>query len=314
MRHYLEYILLLFAGFLFRCFPLKIGLMIGRFLGRFVFEIDIEHRQIALKNIQLAKGLILYGDKEQRHKEDNIANINIEANRHSALSVVKKVYLGLGMSMAEFFYIPRVNKDYIERFITIEGKENLDSAMLQGRGVIMVFGHIGSWELNNAIYGILGYPTVAVAFQQNNRMTDKIINRYRQYHGVKVVYDDTPYQDLVAILKSGCILALVSDQDAGSRGVFVDFLGRPASTAKGPAILAMRTGAPLMINMLIRESNGMHRLIFKGPLEISNTGNFKKDVLINTKLWSDVIEDCVKAYPEQWFWLHRRWKTQRGEL
>lgn len=300
MRHYLEYILLLTIGFLFRCFPLKIGLMIGRFLGRLVFAIDIEHRQIALKNIQLAKGLILHGDTDT------------EASRHSALSMVKKVYLGLGMLMAEFFYIPRVHKDYIERFITIEGKENLDSAMSQGKGVIMVFGHIGSWELNNAIYGILGYPTTAVAFQQNNRMTDRIINKYRQYHGVKVVYDDTLYQDLVAILKSGCILALVSDQDAGTRGVFVDFLGRPASTAKGPAILAMRTGAPLMISMLIRESNNMHRLIFKGPLEISNTGNFKKDVLINTKLWSDVLEDCVKAYPEQWFWLHRRWKTQGG--
>lgn len=300
MRHYLEYILLLTAGFLFRCFPLKIGLMIGRFLGRLVFAIDIEHRQIALKNIQLAKGLILHG------------NTDTKTNRHSALSMVKKVYLGLGMSMAEFFYIPRVHKDYIKRFITIEGKENLDSAMSQGKGVIMVFGHIGSWELNNAIYGILGYPTTAVAFQQNNRMTDRIINKYRQYHGVKVVYDDTQYQDLVAILKSGCILALVSDQDAGTRGVFVDFLGRPASTAKGPAILAMRTGAPLMISMLIRESNNMHRLIFKGPLEISNTGNFKKDVLINTKLWSNVLEDCVKAYPEQWFWLHRRWKTQGG--
>lgn len=291
MRYYLEYISLLMVAAIFRYLPLKAGLKLGAFLGKLAWRIDREHRRIALKNIELAVGLAV--------------------NKSQSQKLVKMVYLNLGRSMAEFFYMPRVKRSYLEGYVHIEGKEILDSALAQGKGVILVLGHFGNWELNNAIYGLLGYPITAVAFKQNNPLTDKVINQYRQCQGVRVIYDQTPYSELAAILRKGQILALVADQDAGSHGVFVDFLGRPASTAKGPAVLALRTGAPLIVSLLIRQKNNCHHLIFKGPLKIVRSGEFKNDLWLNTRSWSRVIEDSIRDYPDQWFWLHRRWKTSQ---
>ncbi len=288
MKKYIEYCLLKILEIVFSLFSFRISRKIGMCIGGIAYLFDRQHRLIAKENL-----CAVFKDKKEQ-----------EVDR-----IIKRVYLNLGQSLAEFFYIPWVDREFVDRFVEIKGKEHMDSALAQGRGVINVIGHFGNWELINPIYSVLDYPLTAVAYPQNNRLTNEVINQYRTSSGAVVVTHREPYKNLVEILKNKGLLFLVADQDAGEHGIFVDFLGKQASTARGPAILASRTSAPIIITCLIRKRAG-YQMTMSRPLELVKTDNWKEDVLINTRLWCKVLEDYIYQYPDQWFWLHRRWKTQ----
>jgi KDO2-lipid IV(A) lauroyltransferase len=258
-------------------------------LGGIAYLVDRSHRRIARENLYS-----VFKD-EKGEKIDKI---------------IKRVYLNLGQNLAEFFYIPWVDRRFVDRFVEIKGKKYIDRAFAQGKGVINVVGHFGNWELINPIYRVFNYPLTAVAYPQNNKLTNELINQYRTSSGAMIVSNEEPYKNLVEILRQGGLLLLVADQDAGGNGIFVDFLGKQASTAKGPAILALRTSAPIIITCLVRNGSG-YQMIMSKPLELVKTGNWKEDVLINTRLWCKVLEEYIYQYPDQWFWLHRRWKTKK---
>ncbi|MDI6781819.1 MAG: lysophospholipid acyltransferase family protein [bacterium] len=290
MRKYIEFYLLKIFETVFSLFSFRISRWIGMCIGGIVFLVDQQHRLIARKNL-----CAVFRDK-------NLQEID---------RIIKKVYFNLGQSLAEFFYIPWVDREFVNRFVEIKGKEYMDRALAQGKGVINVVGHFGNWELINPIYRVFNYPLTAVAYPQNNKLTNEVINQYRTSSGAVIVSNEEPYKNLVEILRQGGLLSLVADQDAGDHGIFVDFLGKQASTVKGPAILALRTSAPIIVTCLIRNGAG-YQMIMSKPLEIVRTGNWKEDVLMNTRLWCKVLEDYIYQYPDQWFWLHRRWKTIEG--
>lgn len=287
MRRYVEYYFLKTLETVFNLFSLGISRRIGMCIGRIAYLVDRSHRLIARENLCAV------------FKNKKLQEID---------KIIKRVYLNLGQSLAEFFYIPWINRGFVDKFVEIKGKEYMDRALAQGRGVINVVGHFGNWELINPIYRVFDYPLTAVAYPQNNKLTNEVINQYRTSTGAVIVSNEEPYKNLVEILRKGRLLSLVADQDAGDHGIFVDFLGKQASTAKGPAILALRTPAPIIITCLVRKGSG-YQMIMSEPLEIVKTGNWKEDVLINTRLWCKVLEDHIQQYPDQWFWLHRRWKT-----
>lgn len=289
-KHIVEYYFLKILETIFSLFPLGINRRIGACLGMIAYLVDRSHRLVARENL-----CAVFKDKKPQ-----------EINR-----IIKNVYCNLGQSLAEFFYIPRIDKKFVNKFVEIKGKEHLDNALLQGKGVINVFGHFGNWELINPIYRIFNYPLTAVAYPQNNKLTNEVINQYRTSSGAVIISNDEPYKSLVDILGKEGLLVLVADQDAGRHGIFVDFLGKLASTAKGPAILALRTQAPIIVTCLIRKGYG-YQMIISEPLKLVKTGNWKEDVLINTRLWCRVLEEYIYQYPDQWFWLHRRWKTKEA--
>ncbi|PJB30447.1 hypothetical protein CO110_00495 [Candidatus Desantisbacteria bacterium CG_4_9_14_3_um_filter_40_11] len=288
-KHIIEYYFLKILETIFSLFPLGISRRIGACLGMIAYLVDRSHRLVAKENL-----CAVFRDKKLQE----------------ITTIIRRVYVNLGQSLAEFFYIPWINKDFVNKFVEIKGKEHLDTALLQGKGVINVIGHFGNWELINPVYRVFNYPLTAVAYPQNNKLTNEVINQYRTSSGAVIVSNDEPYKNLVGILGKGGLLALVADQDAGSHGIFVDFLGKQASTAKGPAILALRTQAPIIVTCLIRKGRNYQMLISE-PLKVVKTDNWKEDVLINTKLWCKVLEDYIYQYPDQWFWLHRRWKTEK---
>ncbi|MEK7273731.1 MAG: lysophospholipid acyltransferase family protein [Candidatus Desantisbacteria bacterium] len=291
MRKHIEYYFLKILETVFSLFPFRISRKIGMCLGGIAYLFDRRHRLIARENLCAV------------FKDKNLQEID---------KIVKRVYLNLGQNLAEFFYIPWIDRRSVDRFVEINGKEYMDSALAQGKGVINVIGHFGNWELINPIYRVFGYPLTAVAYPQNNELTNEVINQYRTSSGAVIVSKEETYKNLVEILKQGGLLCLAADQDAGGHGIFVDFLGKQASTAKGPAILALRTSAPIIITCLIRKGAG-YQMIMTKPLELVRTGSWKEDVLTNTRLWCKMLEDYIYQYPDQWFWLHRRWKTEQGE-
>jgi KDO2-lipid IV(A) lauroyltransferase len=289
MRKHIEYYFLKFLETVFNLFSFGISRKIGMCLGGIAYLVDRSHRLIARENLYS-----VFKD-EKGEKIDK---------------TIKRVYLNLGQNLAEFFYIPWVDRRFVDRFVEIKGKKYMDRAFAQGKGVINVVGHFGNWELINPIYRVFNYPLTAVAYPQNNKLTNELINQYRTSSGAMIVSNEEPYKNLVEILRQGGLLLLVADQDAGGNGIFVDFLGKQASTAKGPAILALRTSAPIIITCLVRNGSG-YQMIMSKPLELVKTGNWKEDVLINTRLWCKVLEEYIYQYPDQWFWLHRRWKTKK---
>jgi KDO2-lipid IV(A) lauroyltransferase len=182
--------------------------------------------------------------------------------------------------------------------------------MAKGKGVIIVTGHFGNWEIMPITLKIKGYPGAVVGRRIYFEKYDRYLNSLRAYHGVNIIYRDESPRKILKIIRSGGIVGIVADQDVDSvEGVFVDFLGREAYTPAGPAALAKVTGAALIPAFMIRQGS-KHRLIFDRPIELVDTGDKDKDLITNTQAWSDVVASYIRKYPDQWVWMHRRWKTK----
>jgi len=179
------------------------------------------------------------------------------------------------------------------------------SHLNQGLGAVIVTGHLGNWEAAGAAVASLGMPLAAVVKRQSNPEFDRLLVDSRRRIGIEPVYMEDARARLADLVRSGTSVALVADQDAGNRGLFVPFLGRPASTFRGPARLSMSTGAPLFFGAAIREGEG-YRVILE-PVETETSGDDAELEL--TRNWVQRLESWVRRCPDQYFWFHRRWKT-----
>jgi KDO2-lipid IV(A) lauroyltransferase len=179
------------------------------------------------------------------------------------------------------------------------------SHLVSGLGAVIVTGHLGNWEAAGAAVASLGMPLAAVVKRQSNDEFDRLLVDSRRRIGIEPVYMEDSRARLPELIRSGTSVALVADQDAGNRGLFVPFLGRPASTFRGPARLSMSTGAPLFFGSAIREGDG-YRAILE-PVKTDLTGGEAE--LDLTRKWAQRLEAWVRRYPDQYFWFHRRWKT-----
>jgi len=286
IKYYLEYLALAAVFGVLRRIPLDTGLAWCSAWGRLLYGINRKHRIRALANLRHA----FPGQSPARHRR-----------------TLKEVYANLCRVALEFAHLDRFAHSAVRRRVTIVGRQHLDRALAGGRGVVGVSGHIGNWEMIGAVLSPLGYPCDAVYHSMRNPYADRFINNIRQSIGAGLINMRRALWLCTKALKNNHVLGLIADQDAGHSGLFVDFFGRPASTATGPALFAMKTGAPLVFFALIREPGGRYTLHIKPPMEIRKSGDYQADLAYNTKLWSDELERWVRDYPEQWFWVHRRW-------
>ncbi|NOZ04313.1 MAG: lysophospholipid acyltransferase family protein, partial [FCB group bacterium] len=192
--------------------------------------------------------------------------------------------------------------------ITINGKELLDASLREGKGVLLISGHFGSWEMLAAWLGYNGYPFVGIAQRQKNRGADRFFRELREHSGVRHIFRKAPLDKMYAVLKNGEILGLASDQDARRRGVFVNFFDHPASTPKGAAMFHLRQGAPMLF-VVCYETKPYQYVVDIEPIPI-RTGD---DVTTITQQFTSLLEKKVRQYPSQYFWFHRRWKTKMKE-
>jgi KDO2-lipid IV(A) lauroyltransferase len=196
--------------------------------------------------------------------------------------------------------------------IRYEGLENFLRAEAVGKGVLILTGHLGAWELSSFYHSLMGHPMGMVIRRLDNRILDEYVNRIRCLHGNQVLHKDDFARGLITAMRAGDTVGILMDTNmTPPQGVFVDYFGRPACTASGLARVALKTGAAVVPGFLLWErAEQRYVLHFGEPLSLPDSGDSEADVLELTQTCTSVIEDWVRRYPEQWLWIHRRWKTR----
>ncbi len=195
---------------------------------------------------------------------------------------------------------------------TYEHWEIFDAVMRRGKGVLFLAGHFGAWELSSFIHSLMGYPVHIVMRPLDNPFVDRLVDRYRTLHGNTTIGKKDYARGILTALKGGGCVGILVDQNAlPGRGVFVDFFGVPACTVPGPARVALHTDAAVVPAFCIwDETLRRYRIHFGAEVPLVRTGNDEADVLANTAAFTRVIEEYARKYPDQWLWVHRRWKTR----
>ncbi len=225
--------------------------------------------------------------------------------------VLFRLFLNLGRMLADFARFPRWNRKDIERLIVYDGFENYVRARELGKGVLFLTAHFGNWELSSFAHGLYGYPLNFVVREMDNPMLDALINRYRCLGGGKAIEKKDVARQALRALDRGEAVGILMDQNMlPGEGVFVDFFGRPACTTAGPARLARKAEAPLVLGLVIWDSKTKKYRLNFDPVEWIKCDDPDEELLVNTANFNRLIEDYVRRYPDQWLWVHRRWKTR----
>jgi KDO2-lipid IV(A) lauroyltransferase len=238
-----------------------------------------------------------------------------EKSDDEIVRISREVYRNLGIVAAKFFDIPRITKENIGELVEVEGLEHCHKALEKGLGVLFFTAHFGNWELAAAAVSLLVKPIGVIYRPLDSALLDRIVLRGRSATGNILIPKERAMRAMLRHLKQNGILGILIDQNvAWYEGVFVDFFGRPACTTNGLALLALHTGAPVLPGFMARLPDGRYRLVLGPEVEIANTGDHDADILANTQRFTKVIEETVRRYPEQWLWIHQRWKTQKCQV
>ncbi|MBW3533726.1 MAG: lysophospholipid acyltransferase family protein [Gemmatimonadetes bacterium] len=294
LRHRLEY-----AGFrtlllVLRALPERVALALGSGLGWLAGGALRMRRDVVDANLALA-----FPDRDERWR----GRVAAESYRH------------LGREGVMAFRLGRAPARVVLERTDVDGLEALRDAVASGRGAVVVTGHLGNWEVGGAAVSVRGVAIDAVAFRQANPLFDDDLVRNRSRLGMRVVRKGDAPQAVLRALREGRVPALVADQDARRGGVFVDFMGVPAATARGPAVFALRAGADLFLGVaLAREGRPRRYHVRLEPVRVERTGDVEEDVRRLTAAHTAALEAWVRRAPEQYFWQHRRWRTRPPEI
>jgi len=233
----------------------------------------------------------------------NLRRILPEATDEEIHEKAREVFVNFGKYLYEFFRLKYLTLEMLGRRVIVKGQEHLDEALTKGKGVIIVTAHIGNWELGGVFMSLLGYPMVAVALPHRDRRINNMFNRQRQRIGVKVVPSQgVAVRHIYACLKGNAIVALVGDRDFAGTGVRMPFLGAEKMIPRGPAVLTLRTGAPIVMCFVLREPGD------KIVIEFSKLPETPREEKSITAAFVREIEQKVRQYPTQWLMFREFWK------
>jgi KDO2-lipid IV(A) lauroyltransferase len=289
MKHKIIYLLTcLFIGFI-RSLPMRVGGQIGNLLGMSYYWIDARHRRITLEHLHIALGQ----DAQRLQK------------------IAKNAYRNIGRSIVETFYLPNLPLDWVKQSIPVEGLDHFIEAKQRGKGIIILTAHLGNWEIIPKLFWAHQFRIHALVRPLDNPYLDRMVQGWRTQNGMGVLNKRTDVGRILKLLREGEAVGFLLDQNAVEKdAVFVDFFGREAATPKGPAVLALRSDATVLPVFMIRQPDG-HRMVIQKPIPIMRTRSASDDIVQLTTQFTQTIESVVARYPDQWLWLHRRWKTQR---
>lgn len=278
-----------------RLVPLEARKIMCRALFRLFYVFSLKHRLITRSNLSHA------------FPEKSVTDIAV---------LSRAVYRNLADIIAEMSDIPLLTRDTISRYVHVEEFEEAARRLDPNRGVILFTAHFGNWELLAAAVAILIRPVSVIYRPLDNRLLDDLVAWIRTAAtGNRLIPKDRAMRAIIRSLREGDIVGMLIDQNvAWPEGVFIDFFGRPACTTDGLALIASHTGAPVVPFFLARESSGKYRLIQGEPIDIVQTGNRRRDAFINTQKASRIVEEIVRAHPDQWLWMHQRWKTKKVQV
>ena len=291
ISHIIEYTLARLVSFIFEILPQRAAENVGMAIGRFAWRVGA-----------MRKGTVL----------DSIRSAFPDYSEEKVREIAEQCFTNIGGYFATMFRIRKISKRWMEENVVIENQELLDSALEEGKGVINVTFHFGNWELMGARVARCGYPLDVIARGQKNPYFHRWVTKMRESSGMRMVPVTESPRKVGRSLRAGKIVTFLSDQDSHEHGVFVDFLGRQASTPKGPALYALKTGAPVILSLMLPLDNRRWKIKFE-RLEHPSTDNSEEFIYEFTKKYTDRLAEEVRNDPSHWFWPHRRWKTPPPE-
>jgi Kdo2-lipid IVA lauroyltransferase/acyltransferase len=230
--------------------------------------------------------------------------------------ILRSLYRYLGWQLVEFCQMRSYTRENTEGLIRTEGLEHFLAAEALGRGVLVLTGHLGAWELSSFYHSLMGHPMGIVIRRLDNRKLDDFVNGIRCLHGNRVLHKDDFARGLLTAMHAGETVGILMDTNmTPPQGEFVKFFGVTACTASGLARVALKTGAAVLPGFMVWEPKEKRYVLYFGPqLHLAQTGNAEADMLAVTQQCNDVLESWIRRYPDQWLWIHRRWKTRpQGE-
>jgi KDO2-lipid IV(A) lauroyltransferase len=263
-----------------------------------------------------AQALLFLRPNLRKTAERNLRLAFPEWSEAQRSAVMKGMTRNLGWMAAEFARFPRYTAANIESVVILDGHENFLAGQGRGKGVIYLTGHIGAWELSSFAHALYGFPLHYMARPLDNGPLDALVNKYRGLSGNKPIFKNESARQVLRVLEDAGTIGILADQNTmPEEGVWVDFFGTSACTTTGIARIALHTGAAVVPGYAYWDENlRKYRLRFEPPVELVRSGDSEGDVLENTRRFAKVIEDIIRKHPEQWVWIHARWKNrQKGE-
>ena len=256
-----------------------------------IYLIHVRLRHVGMRNLKLA-----FPEKTRRERA----------------RILRGVFTSLGRQLAEVCLFPTYTLENVGKVVVYDGFENFERALARGKGVLFLTAHLGGWELSAFTHSLYGHPLHIVMRPLDNVYLDSLMRRYRTMHGNSTVDKDDFVRGLLSAMKAGETVGILMDTNmTPPQGVFTDFFGIPACTASGLARIALRTDAAVVPGFTVWDPGlRKYRLRFDPALKLIRTGNDDSDIVANTALFTKVIEEYVRKYPDQWLWVHRRWKTR----
>jgi KDO2-lipid IV(A) lauroyltransferase len=250
--------------------------------------------------------------RQRRVGMRNLALAFPEKSESERNAILRACFRNLGRLLVEFSHFPELTRANIHDHVVVDGFHNYEAAVRRGLGVIYLTGHLGAWELGSFAQSILGHPLKFVVRPIANGRVEALISEYRMLGGNAPIPRRNAPKDILQALRSNQAVGILFDQNTTrDEGIFADFFGVPAATTPAIATFALRTGAAVVPAFLLWDDTiQKHRLTFDPAVDLVETGDRAADILENTRNFNRILEAYVRKYPDQWLWIHRRWKTR----
>ncbi len=243
--------------------------------------------------------------------EANLRMALPELSRSERKELIRGVFRNLGRVVLALAKVPHWSPEQVRRRIDFEGLEHFRAGLARGRGVLLLTAHLGNWELGALAHGAVEGPIHVMVRPLDNRLVDRTVERLRQAHGNRVIRKRAAAREVLRVLQANGTVGVLADQSAAEgEAVFVEFFGIKAATNKGFAQLALRSGAAVIPAVAWwNPSSGRHVVEYGPRIELTTTNDVDRDIQVSTQRLQTALEDRVRRHPDQWLWIHRRWKT-----
>jgi len=291
MRYRLEYAPVWLLVRTLAAAPASVARALGIMLGRMVYLLHRRLRRVGMRNLQLA-----------------FPQMPASGRRR----ILRGVFTSLGRELGDFCRFPHYRRENISQLAIYDGFENFERAQARGKGVLFLTAHFGGWEISSFMHALHCHPLHILVRPLDNPYLDRLVAGYRSLSGNRTIPKQDFARSMLAALRGGETVGILMDQNmVPEQGVFVDFFGIPACTSTLMARMALRTDAAVVPGFCLWDpALRRYRMRFDPALETIRTGNEQADIVANTAAYTKVIEDYARRYPEQWLWVHRRWKTR----
>jgi KDO2-lipid IV(A) lauroyltransferase len=291
---YLAYLVVKIVGVFIRLMPAGLALGVGRLMGLIAYYVDMKRKSLVYLNLKVAFA--------QDKKPQEIKRLT------------KKFFMNFGQNIIELFRLPLMNTQNFENFVEVVGKENVDEGAKQGKGIILLAMHYGSWEIASLAPAMMGRPyKVFVRPQPRFKRLNNLLNSYRTSTGANIIERGMGVRGLINCLKNNEVIGMVVDQ-GGRDGTLMPFFDRQASMAVGAIRLALKMDVVLCFSIIVRQKGARHRLIIHTPLKLIKTGNMEKDIKANLAQLTPLMEDYIRKGPEEYMWFYKIWKYSKESV